>query len=82
MMPTVLRVGPYQFYFYSHELGEPPHVHVDREDKSAKIWLTPVAVARNRGFRAAELRKLERIVAKNHKYLLSSWHGYFGSQRG
>ena len=40
-MPVVLRVGPYRFYFYSHEPKEPPHVHVDREDRSAKFWLDP-----------------------------------------
>jgi hypothetical protein len=32
-MPTVLREGPYRFYWYSHE-PEPPHVHVDRGDYS------------------------------------------------
>jgi hypothetical protein len=81
-MPTVLRVGPYQFYFYSHESNEPPHIHVDREGLSAKIWLEPMAVAKNQGFRAVELRKVARIVAKNHKFLLASWHGYFGDRRG
>jgi hypothetical protein len=43
-MPTVLREGPYRFYWYSHEPGEPPHVHVDRGDYSAKFWLRPVAL--------------------------------------
>jgi hypothetical protein len=81
-MPTVLRVGPYQFYFYSHEDAEPPHVHVDRENRSAKIWLQPVSLAKNARFRPVELRKIIRIVAKNRKYLLSSWHGHFGNQRG
>jgi len=81
-MPTVLRVGPYLFYFYSHESTEPPHIHVDREDKSAKIWLQSMAVARNCGFRPVELRKIVRIVEKHQTYLLSSWHGYFGDQRG
>ncbi len=31
-MPTILRIGPYRFYFYSHEPNEPPHVHIDREN--------------------------------------------------
>ena len=39
LMPTVLRTGPYRFYFYSHEPNEPPHVHIDRDDLSAKFWL-------------------------------------------
>ena len=40
-MPTVLRSGPYRFYFFSHEPNEPPHIHIDREDLSAKFWLDP-----------------------------------------
>jgi hypothetical protein len=31
LVPTVLRTGPYRFYFYSHEPNEPAHVHVDRD---------------------------------------------------
>ncbi len=45
-MPTVLRHGPYRFYFYSHETTEPPHIHVDRENLSAKFWLQPISLAR------------------------------------
>lgn len=37
VMPTVLRIGPYRFYFYSHEPNEPSHIHVDRDDLSAKF---------------------------------------------
>ena len=36
-MPTVLRIGPYRIYFWSHEPNEPPHVHVDRDANSAKF---------------------------------------------
>jgi hypothetical protein len=41
-MPTALRTGPYRFYFYSYDCGEPRHMHVDRENRSAKFWLDPV----------------------------------------
>lgn len=40
-MPTTLRTGPYRFYFYSYDCGEPRHTHVDRENMSAKFWLDP-----------------------------------------
>jgi hypothetical protein len=50
MSPTVLRSGPYRFYFVSHDLHEPPHVHVDRDAYSAKFWLDPVALAYNLGY--------------------------------
>jgi len=77
-MPTVLRHGPYRFYFYSHEPNEPPHVHVDREGVSGKFWLDPVALARNFGYPGAELRKIESIVREHQGELLEAWYGYFG----
>jgi len=81
-MPTVLRSGPYRFYFYSHEPNEPPHVHVDRDDLSAKFWLDPVALAQNFGFNARELGVLYGIIVENQQQLLEAWHGYFGARRG
>lgn len=42
-MPTVLRLGPYRFFFYSVDRGEPPHVHVRRDRGTAKFWLDPCA---------------------------------------
>ena len=75
-MPTVLRVGPYRIYFWSHEPNEPPHVHVDRDANSAKSWLGPVRFARNFSFSSVEFRRIERIVAEQE--LLEAWHDYFG----
>ncbi len=76
-MPTVLRSGPYRLYFYSHEPNEPPHVHIDRDDATCKFWLEPVALARNLGFSAKELRDIERLVIANQQGLLEAWHEYF-----
>jgi hypothetical protein len=82
-MPTVLRVGPYRFYFYGHDLiNEPPHVHVDRDELSAKFWLRPVALAGNLGFGATELRKIERIVGNKQHLLLERWNKEYGRASG
>ncbi len=78
-MPTVLRVGPYRLYFHSHEPNEPPHIHVDRDDLSAKFWLSPVSLARNFGFRPTELADVERMVQTNERPLIKAWHDYFRS---
>ncbi|MBW1789642.1 MAG: DUF4160 domain-containing protein [Deltaproteobacteria bacterium] len=77
-MPTVLKSGPYRIYFYSHEPNEPPHVHVDPDNHSCKFWLDPVSLARNLGFDAKELRKIESILAGNQQHLLEAWHDNFG----
>ena len=81
-MPTVLRSGPYRLYFHSHEPSEAPHVHVDRDDQSAKFWLAGAALAHNLGFASHELRKIQLIVAEHQQDLLETWHGYFGAERG
>lgn len=82
-MPTVLRIGPYRFYFYSHDLiHEPPHVHVDRGDLSAKFWLNPVALASNLGFSPRELRKIEKITSEHQTELLERWYKEYGHATG
>ena len=52
-MPTLLREGPYRFFFYSDEGDprEPPHVHVTAGERLAKFWLEPVALASSRRLR-------------------------------
>lgn len=80
-MPTVFREGPYRFYFYSHETTEPPHIHVDRDALSAKFWLEQPVLARNLGFTAVELRRVQSLVAEHRVKLLKAWYGYFGTRR-
>lgn len=77
-MPTILRIGAYRFYFYSHEPNEPPHIHIDRDNLTAKFWLQSVSLAQNIGFPAKELRKLQSIVIENQTQLLEAWYEYFG----
>ncbi|NDY57626.1 DUF4160 domain-containing protein [Desulfovibrio sulfodismutans] len=79
-MPTVLRDGPYRYYFFSHEPNEPGHVHVDRGALSAKFWLEPVSLARNFGFSPQELRRLHEFVETHKAHLKEAWHGYFGAR--
>ena len=76
-MPTIFRVGAHR-YFYSHEPGEPPHVHVDRDDATLKAWLEPVEVARSRGFRAHEIGGIVTMVEERRTALLEAWHDFFG----
>ena len=80
-MPTVLRIGGFRFHFYSHEPGEPPHIHIEYGGAECKIWLQPVSVARNRGFTASDLGRALTLVRENRNLLLEAWYGYFGDNR-
>lgn len=77
-MPTALRVGPLRFFFYSGDGGEPPHVHVERDDSEAKLWLDPVRVERSRGFSRKEINYIRGLVQRHRDSLLESWNEYFG----
>jgi len=48
-MPTVLRHGPFRFFFYAGDGTEPPHIHAERDDGEAKFWLDPVRLDRSYG---------------------------------
>ena len=74
----MLRSGPYRVYFHTHEPNEPPHVHVDRDDQSAKFWLKPLALARSLGFSPVELRRIQRLLKENESILLEKWYARFG----
>jgi hypothetical protein len=50
-MPTVLRLGPYRFFFYAGDGVEPPHVHVERDDNTAKFRLDPRETTNQRRLR-------------------------------
>ena len=76
-MPTVLRSGPYRFFFYAGDRAEPPHVHVERESSRAKFWLDPVRLQDSGGFSRVELNRMTALVETHHDSLLGAWHEYF-----
>ena len=76
-MPTVFREGPYRFFFYSNEWGEPVHIHVQRDDHLAKFWLDTVRLASSHGFSATELNKIYKIVVNNRELFMEAWNEYF-----
>lgn len=78
-MPTILKIGPYRFFFYSNERGDPPHIHVQRERFLAKFWLNPVALAGSKRFASHELRMIHKHVAENRELFLEAWNEHIGS---
>lgn len=78
-MPTSLRTGPYRFFFYSGDSVEPPHVHVRRDRRTAKFWLSPVRLQRSGGFSRHEINRIQQLVEENREILLGEWNEYFDS---
>ena len=77
-MPTILRIGPYRFFFYASDRAEPLHVHVEGSDGTAKFWLEPVRLYASRGFARHEVSRVQHLVAEHREQLVRAWHAYFG----
>ncbi len=77
-MPTVARIGPYRFFFFSNEGTEAPHIHAQRERRLAKFSLDPVMLVSSTGFGAHELGALTRLIAERREQFLEAWYAFFG----
>ncbi len=76
-MPTALRAGPYRFFFYAGDDDEPPHIHVERDDKIAKFWLDPIRLQNSGGFSRGEIGRIQKLVSKHETELMEAWNEYF-----
>ena len=76
-MPTVLRKGPYRFFFFAGDCHEPKHVHVERDDKMAKFWLDPIRLQSSGGFSRAEIARIQKLVNKHDIVFQEAWDAYF-----
>jgi hypothetical protein len=74
---TVLREGPYRFYFFAGDRAEPAHAHVEGNGGEAKFWLQPVALADAWGYSDRELRAIQRIVVAHRDEFLTAWDAFF-----
>lgn len=76
-MPTILRKGPYRFFFYAGDREEPIHVHVERDENVAKFWLEPIRLHTSGGFSRVEIRRALKLVAAHAEELREAWDAYF-----
>ncbi|TXT30415.1 MAG: hypothetical protein FD138_2292 [Planctomycetota bacterium] len=79
-MPTVSGIdGPYRFFFYSFDCGEPRHVHVQRDRSTCKFWLQPVEMSSNDGFSPKELNRIRKMIAEHLNRISEVWNEHCGA---
>lgn len=76
-MPTVLKIGPYRFFFFSKENNEPAHIHISAGDREAKIWLTSLTLAYSYGFKPHEMAQLIAMVREHQTTFQEAWNEHF-----
>ena len=75
-MPTILRILGYRFYSYAMEGNEPPHVHIDKDAGTLKVWLADLTIAESEGLKPADIRTALRLAGEHRKTLLKAWHEF------
>ena len=76
-MPTVFRIGPWRFHFYSDEGSEPAHIHITNGSSTAKVWIDPVRLQYNRGFGHKDINRIVKAVGDNEAIIMEAWNDYF-----
>lgn len=76
-MPTLLRIEGFRFFFYSSERHEPPHVHVEKGDGEAKLWLQPVQLVYAYSLTPTELRRIRELTFQHQIAFLERWNEHF-----
>lgn len=77
-MPTVLRINGYRFFFYSNE-HLPIHIHIEKDEKTAKFNLQPIEIIYTRRFKASEISEIRKLVVENSEFLIQQWNEYFNN---
>ncbi len=78
-MQTVLKIGPYRFFFFSGDKEEPKHIHVEKDNKIAKFWLMPVRLQNSGGFKRDEIALINKLVMENVDVLIGGGDEYFNN---
>ncbi|MBX3102743.1 MAG: DUF4160 domain-containing protein [Bacteroidetes bacterium] len=76
-MPTILRWNGFRFFFYSNEGNEPPHIHVEKAENTAKFWLEEIELADNKGFSKREITVLRILLEEQCEFFKEKWYEFF-----
>jgi len=75
-MPKI-RIEGYEFFFYSNEGHEDPHVHVYIDGRELKFWLTDVVLAtQNSSVGAHKINRVAKVLRRHRNTLLGFWDDY------
>jgi len=79
-LPVIFRHDGFRFFFFSNEGDpmEPLHVHVQKGEMQAKIWLYPTpSIAESYGMNSAELKAVVLVAQSRKDEIERFWHEHF-----
>jgi hypothetical protein len=86
LMPTVLLILGWRFFFYANERDEPVHIHCRKGGAEAKYWLNvqtfEAIEAHSYSMSPAEKRTVRSIIYQHFDYIVSEWNRFQEQKNG
>jgi hypothetical protein len=77
-VPTVFREEGFRFFFYSNEMEEPMHVHVEKGEGEGKVWLEPkIETAYFLGLKEQERKRALQSIQSHIGTIVKAWNEHF-----
>ena len=77
-MPTILISNGYRIFFYIND-HLPIHIHVEKDNKTAKFNLEPLELVRSRKFNSSEI-EISKLVENNKELYKQKWGEFFNNE--
>lgn len=78
-MPTILKYKKYRFFFYSND-HEPKHIHIEKDEKTAKFKIETIELIKSNGFNSLELKRIRILIENNHELFNQKWNEFFDNK--
>ena len=83
-MPTILFIAGWRFFFYSNEINEPIHIHVQKAEREAKYWILVDAYEIEEAFSfklsPRDKREVKKLIYQHLDYIIEQWNSYHGKK--
>lgn len=78
IMPTILLVTGWKFFFYSNERNEPIHVYCQKAEMECKYWLDTENFALDEAYsynmNNKDKREVKKIIFEYFDFIESKWN--------
>jgi len=78
-MPTILKHSGYRFFFYVND-HLPKHIHIEKNNKTAKFNLKPLQLVKSRKFNASEIKETRKLAENNIELFKQKWNEHFNNK--
>ena len=78
ILPTVLTVSGFRFFFYNGDKNEPIYIHITKGSATGKIWSEPdILIAYMVGFNNKDIRYFIKVVINKNESFKLKWDEYY-----